>query len=79
MQYFVFDPKSKLFAPTKFCAFRLIPTDAKDATLVLAANMTMDVYASLDESDPRFDGNRAWRHLHEHLEMTGMNSTAMPN
>lgn len=70
VQYFVFDPKTNLFAPSKFCAFRPIPMDAKEAASVLAANMTMDLYASLDESDPRFDGNRAWRHLHEHLGMT---------
>ena len=23
----------------------------------------MPLYAQLDESEPRFDGNRAWRHL----------------
>ena len=31
--------------------------------------MTIELYASLDESEPRFDGNRAWRHLNEHLAM----------
>lgn len=32
--------------------------------------MTMELYASLDEEDPRFDGHRAWRHLHDNLGMT---------
>jgi len=32
--------------------------------------MTMEVYASLDEDDPRFDGNRAWHHLRDQLGMT---------
>lgn len=68
--YFVFDPGTKLFAPSKFCAFRPISSDAPDATQVPTSNMTMDLYCSLGEQDPRFDGNRAWRHLRDHLGMS---------
>jgi hypothetical protein len=32
--------------------------------------MTIELYTSLDETEARFDGNRAWRHLHEHLAMS---------
>jgi len=69
VRYFVFDPKTNLFAPSKFCAYRPIHSDSASAPSIPTANMTMELYASLDESDPRFDGNRAWRHLHEHLGM----------
>jgi hypothetical protein len=30
----------------------------------------MDLYCGLGEKDPRFDGNRAWRHLRDHLGMS---------
>lgn len=68
--YFVYDPRSQLFAPAKFCAFldashgRCREVDA--AQLI----MSMQLYTSLDESEPRFDGNRAQRHLRKNLGMT---------
>ncbi len=68
--YFVFDPETKLFAPSKFCAFRPITADGADAAQIPAPNMTMDLYCSLGEEDPRFDGSRAWRHLRDHLGMS---------
>ena len=68
--YFVFDPGTKFFAPSKFCAFRPITTDGPDAGQIPGSNMTMDLYCSLGEEDPRFDGNRAWRRLRDHLGMS---------
>lgn len=58
VQYFVFDPISQNFAPSKFCAF--IPATQ-------APTMTFALYGALDESDPRFDGHRARKHLMERL------------
>ncbi len=69
-RYLVFDPTSKLFAPSKFCAFRPIPFEAGESTQVSIPNMTIEIYASLGEEDSRFDGNRAWRHLRDHLGMS---------
>ncbi len=69
-RYLVFDPTSNLFAPSKFCAFRPIACEAAEAAQVSVPNMTIELYASLGEEDPRFDGNRAWRHLRDHLGMS---------
>ena len=67
--YFAFDPWSGQFAPAKFCAFldaKLSnPADLKGRV----APMTMPLYVSLDESEPRFDGHRAQRHLTDKLAM----------
>ena len=79
VSYFVFDPRTKLFAPSKFCAFRPITSDGPDAAQIPASNMTMDLYCSLGEEDPRFDGNRAWRHLRDHLGMSLQVIAATPH
>lgn len=70
VRYFVFDRKTGLFAPAKFCAYRPIPRDGPSVIPISAAVMTMELYASLNEDDPRFDGNRAWRHLHDNLGLS---------
>jgi hypothetical protein len=70
VQYFVFDRKTKLFAPSKFCAYHPLSLDRPIALPISTPVMTMDLYARLDEGEPRFDGNRAWRHLRDHLGMT---------
>ena len=71
VQYFVFSPTSGLFAPAKFCAFT-----ASDSALSggqgglqfsVGGFMPLKLYASLDESEARFDGNIAWRHLVNNL------------
>lgn len=71
--YFVYDPMSKEFAPSKFCAYVAIPErhvfDAQ-AFLKTRAEMTIAFYATLDQSDHRFDGQRARKHLSQHLAMT---------
>lgn len=64
IQFFVYDPVSRLFAPSKFCAF--VPV-ARPAGPAAPPTMTLAVYASLGEQDPRFDGNRARRHLANRL------------
>ena len=70
VRYFVFDPKTGGFAPSKFCAYRPIPQIGTNVLPVTASTMTMELYTSLNEDDPRFDGNRAWRHLHDNLGMS---------
>lgn len=63
-QFFVADPASGLFAPSKFCAFVPAPRGGSEPT---PPTMTFAVYDSLGEEDPRFDGNRARQHLARRL------------
>jgi hypothetical protein len=66
--YFAHNPVTGRFAPSKFCAF--IPVGAHDPELTHRAGpetMTMGLYTRLDESETRFDGNIAWRHLRDRL------------
>ena len=69
VQYFVFDPVAGVFAPSKFCAFVPAPGwpvqgQARiSSAAVVPIGMTMSIYASLGEQDPRFDGHIARRHL----------------
>jgi len=64
VQYFVFDPSTERFAPSKFCAFVPVdPPGLAGSRGGLYPCMTLDIYASLDESETRFDGRIAWRHL----------------
>ncbi len=78
VRYFAFDPSSGEFAPSKFCAF----LNARHGTILdtekLALPMTMQLYVSLDESEPRFDGNRAQQHLTRKLGMVDINLNEMP-
>ena len=67
--YFVFDPVSKLFAPSKYCAY-VIPVHSSPQGIDSASGlMNMRTYCTLDESDRRFDGNRARTHLTTNLGM----------
>lgn len=54
VEHYVWWPRFDLFAPSKFAAF--VPAGG-------ALGMSMALYAELDESEPRFDGRRAWTHL----------------
>jgi hypothetical protein len=65
--YFVHAPRSGLFAPSKYCAF--VPVQEAAATSRPVIAMDMETYASLDESESRFDGNVARRHLCGRLAM----------
>lgn len=67
--YFVYDPESKQFAPAKFCAFLDASHKSRDEAYAAQMIMTMELYTSLDESEPRFDGNRAQVHLRKNLGM----------
>jgi hypothetical protein len=70
--YFVFQPGSELFAPSKFCAYSAI-LEAKGTTPQPLGSglgrMTVSVYALLNEATHVMDGNRAQIHLTTHLGM----------
>jgi hypothetical protein len=65
ISYFVFDPISGLFAPSKFCAYVLIGIHSTSAS----SGMNIPFYTSLDENEKLFDGHRAHNHLAHHLSM----------
>jgi hypothetical protein len=70
--YFVFDPRSGAFAPSKFCAYAAIPSGPERpaspaSTLGL---MTVDVYARAEALGRRLDGHEARDHLTRNLAMT---------
>lgn len=67
--YFAFDPGSGQFAPAKFCAFLDAKQSSPADVIGNVVPMTMSLYVSLDESEARFDGNRAQRHLTDKLGM----------
>jgi hypothetical protein len=73
--YFVYEPRSGDFGPSKFCAFVGLPArsqnDREGAVLIRAAKseMTMELYAGVDDGDRRFDGRRARIHLTNNLGM----------
>lgn len=71
--YFVFDPKSQLFAPSKFCAY--VPIESASLIPVQSGGlrrpeMSINLYVMLDGTDSRFDGQRARSHLAQNLSMT---------
>ncbi|OUT60904.1 MAG: hypothetical protein CBB71_06470 [Rhodopirellula sp. TMED11] len=67
--YFVFDSASKLFAPSKFCAY-VIPNQSSSIQQTPAAGL-MDIatYCKVDQSYRGFDGQRARVHLTKNLGM----------
>ncbi len=69
VQYFVAVPFSAEFAPCKFCAFLPIRRGQPSSAGGDTSRMTLEFYVQLDESEPRFDGNVAQRHLAKRLGM----------
>jgi hypothetical protein len=73
VRYFVLDPRSGEFAPSKFCAYlplrerREARGHADKGTA--RTTMTLELYAQLDGQDSRFDGHRARTHLERGLAM----------
>ena len=88
--YFVFDPGTQLFAPSKFCAFLRVPASGTRADRVreeagrwstssaLGMGMTVPFYLQLDEGETRFDGAIAQQHLTERLAMRSCSSAEEP-
>lgn len=69
VQYFVSVPYSGEFAPCKFCAFLPVRREKPSRGGSDPPRMTLQLYVQLDESEPRFDGNVAQRHLTKRLGM----------
>lgn len=71
IQYFVFNPWTKQFAPAKFCAYSVIPqTTGKSYhsdSYLQTFSMTIPVYAEIDQKNRIFDGQKARRHLEKNL------------
>jgi len=59
--YFVVEPRTGRFAPSKFCAYVDVTAPTPDAAMTVAR------YTALDGREPRFDGHRARAHLTRHL------------
>lgn len=82
--YFVFDPYSQKFAPSKFCAYSGIwkhqgnnsPAQAPKSPRSV---MTIDFYTTLDGVYKNFDGRRARIHLTDCLGMVAVDANQREN
>ena len=79
IKYFVYDAATGHFAPSKFCAYiNAFPQDGA-GFLTNYQLMSMPLYTSLDESEPKFDGNLAQTHLQRQLNMRLTTPTDSPH
>ncbi len=72
IKYFVFDPFSHEFAPSKFCAYlgkTRNPEEGSRSYFSHRFAMTINFYVTLDGVYSRFDGHRAKSHLTQGLGM----------
>jgi hypothetical protein len=80
--YFVHDPKSGDFAPSKFCAYAAIPTQfsptAQGQGNPALGTMTVSFYVSVNDSSHLLDGNKAQRHLTTGLHMRSVKAGDVP-
>jgi len=65
--FFAHDPLSQAFAPSKFCAF--VPIHLRATVVPSALTMNLSTYATLGESETRFDGHIAQQHLTKSLSV----------
>ena len=84
--YFVYDPDSRAFAPSKFCAYLAIPKlpgllESSPDRPSVSTGLRIAEYLEL-HADSRFDGARARIHLEKHLAMrladTGQRDALLP-
>lgn len=73
--YFVYDPRFRRFAPSKYCAYVPI-TPAYPASS--EEYMTVAFYTSIERSNRIFDGTRARQHLVDNLTMRLVQSDERP-
>ena len=80
VRYFVHDPQTKLFAPSKFAAYLRLPLTPQRAWEIdrSLTGMSIAGYTEIDQQHPIFDGRRAWQHLESQLHMTATNLDALP-
>lgn len=67
--YFVYDPYSRQFAPSKFCAYVAVAELAAPTTPISGSTMTIQTYVQIDSTESIFDGARAVNHLTKNLAM----------
>jgi hypothetical protein len=79
VRYFVYVPHSALFAPCKFCAFLPVRQWGTGIGVTDFSRMTLELYAELDEREPRFDGHIAQRHLTRRLGMVPQSPDQNPD
>lgn len=78
--YFVHDPWTGLFAPSKFCAYIPSPSRRSGPTMPQPdGGMTVALYARIDQETPVFDGHRARNHLVMDLGMLEIRSGGAPD
>jgi hypothetical protein len=64
VKYLVYDNRTQLFAPSKFCAYsRMRPPEPGAASVDFTPVMTIQAYASVAQDERIFDGTRAWKCL----------------
>jgi hypothetical protein len=64
VRYFVHDPRSNLFAPSKFAAYTRIPEAAgNEEPPPFNPAMTVRYYSRIPHDTPIFDGRRAWHRI----------------
>ena len=62
--YFVHDPATNLFAPSKFAAYTRIPeTTGNDEPAPFNPAMTVRYYSRIPHDTPVFDGRKAWQRI----------------
>jgi hypothetical protein len=72
IKYFVFNPWTKQFAPSKFCAYTIVPEINKNSNqnkrnTLENFSMTIPLYSEIDQNISIFDGQKARLHLTKNL------------
>lgn len=63
LQYFVWDHKGGNFAPSKFCAYTLMPAASNGNSVRGGVLMSIPLYTRVDQENSIFDGQKAWKNL----------------
>ena len=77
--YFVYDPHSGQFAPSKFCAYVSISQLTTRTIPITGSTMTVQNYVQIDSTEAIFDGQRAVHHLTKNLGMARIMSDEHPD
>lgn len=81
--YFLFDQHSCLFAPSKYCAYLVLPgkgtAEPDPSKPITAWSMNMLAYANVNESSSLFDGTRARQHFTKRLGLQAMPLSDLPS
>ena len=80
VRYIAHDPRTGLFAPSKFAAYLCLPERGKpfDVSQQSLTGMTVESYTDVDYEHALFDGHRAWQHLEQNLSMKAQPLETLP-